>query len=70
MAVSALYRRRPIPVLLTTAFAVSLAVTAAFWAGFVPGVPKTLPTFAKLLMATIGLLVGTVAAWGVSLLVD
>jgi hypothetical protein len=55
--VKRLPRRHPVPSLATAAFAVSLAVTVAYFAGLVPLVPKTLPTFVDLATVTGGLLV-------------
>jgi Na+(H+)/acetate symporter ActP len=66
MSVSALPRRYPIPTLTTVVFAVALVVTVVYFAGLVPGVPKTLPTFVDLMRATGVLLVLSVLAWAVS----
>lgn len=63
MKLPALLRRHPIPSVASTAFIAALALTVAFYAGYVPGIPKTLPTFVKLLMVTAGLLVVAVPAW-------
>lgn len=63
MKLSALLRRHPIPSVVSTAFVAALALTAAFYAGYVPGIPKTLPTFVKMLMVTAGLLVVAVLSW-------
>jgi hypothetical protein len=59
-------RRRPLPTIATGAFVVALAVTVAYYAGLVPGIPKTLPTFVDLLMVTGSLLVVAALLWGVS----
>lgn len=64
--VKTLPRRRPVPSLATAAFAVSLAVTVAYFADLVPLVPKTLPTFVDLVMVTGGLLVVAALAWTAS----
>lgn len=66
MSVTALPRRYPIPTLTTAAFAVAFVTTAAYYAGFVPGVPKTLPTFVDLLTATGAFFALAVLAWTVS----
>lgn len=66
MRLKTLPRRRPLPTVATGAFVVTLAVTVAYYAGLVPGVPKTLPTFVDLLMATGALLVLVALLWGVS----
>lgn len=70
MTISRLARRRPVSTLVTTAFIVALAATVAYWAGAVPGIPKTLPTFVNLLAVTIVLFVITVLAWGAELSFD
>jgi hypothetical protein len=67
MSDSALPSRRLLPTLATAAFVVALAATAAYFAGLVPGVPKTLPTFANLLALTAVLFVVTVLTWAASL---
>jgi len=63
---NALPIRRPLPTLATAAFVV-LAATAAYFAGLVPDVPKTLPTFTNLLALRAVLFVAAVLAWTVSL---
>lgn len=70
MATTALFRRRPIASLASVAFAVALAVTVAYYAGLVPGVPKTLPTFVDLLRLTVGLFALAALAWVVSFVVQ
>jgi hypothetical protein len=67
--VSTLARRRPVPALATGAFVVALVVTVLYFAGLIPGVPKTLPTFVDLLVVTIGLFAVAVVAWVMSLTV-
>lgn len=69
MRISALPRRRPLPTVATVAFVVALAVTAAYYAGLVPGVPKTLPTFTNLVAVTGTAFVIAVLAWTISLAV-
>lgn len=63
MKLPALLRRHPVPSVASIAFIAALALTVAFSAGYVPGIPKTLPTFVKMLMVTSGLLVVAVLAW-------
>jgi uncharacterized membrane protein len=63
----ALPRRRPLPTLATAAFLLVLVATVAYFAGLVPGVPKTLPTFTTLLTATAALFVVAVLTWAASL---
>ncbi|WP_338737676.1 hypothetical protein [Haloplanus salilacus] len=49
---------------LTTAAAViALVATAAYFAGVVPGVPKTLPAFVRLVSVTLVLFVAATVAW-------
>lgn len=67
MNVSNLPDQHPVPTLATIAFVIALVVTALYFSGFVPGIPKTLPTFVNLLKVTIGLFVAAVVAWMVSL---
>jgi hypothetical protein len=69
MDVRAFPRRHPIPTMATTLFAVALVVTVAYFAGLVPGVPKTLPTFVRLVVVTGALFVAAVLAWVVSFVV-
>ena len=52
MTGSVLPTRRPLATLATAAFVVALAATTGHFAGLVPGLPKTLPTFANLLAVT------------------
>jgi len=52
MNVGILPRRRPIPTVATVGFALALVATAAYFAGVVPGVPKTLSTFTELVAVT------------------
>jgi|GEM_PF-6188654 hypothetical protein len=66
MSVIALPRHHPIATLTTAAFAVALIITSVYYAGFVPGVPKTLPTFIDLVKATGALLALAVLTWTVS----
>ncbi len=68
MTVDAFPRRYPVPTLVTAAFAVSLAVTAAYWGGLLPTVPKTLPVFVELLSVTVVLFAVAVLAWMATLL--
>lgn len=63
MPMRALPRRRPVASAASVAFIVSFAVTVAYFAGAVPGVPKTLPTFADLVALTLGLFALAVLAW-------
>jgi uncharacterized membrane protein len=67
MSGSALPTRRPFPTLATAAFVVALVATAAYFAGLVPGVPKTLATFTNLLAVTAVLFVVAVLTWAASL---
>lgn len=67
MNVTALPKTHPIPTAVTAAFVLALAVTVVYFAGLVPGIPKTLPTFVDLVMVTGGLLVAAVLAWVVTL---
>lgn len=67
MRPGALPRRYPVPTLATTAFLLAFASTAAYYAGLVPWIPKTLPTFVDLLVLTGLLLAVALAAWVVSL---
>jgi len=66
MDVRTLPRRRPIPFLTTVVFLIASGVTVVYFAGLVPGIPKTLPTFAKLVAMTLVLLVIAMLAWIVS----
>jgi predicted membrane channel-forming protein YqfA (hemolysin III family) len=68
--VKALLRQHSALTLITAAFVIALIVTAAYWAGLVPGIPKTLPTFVYMAMGTVGLLALTVVAWAMTLLVQ
>ncbi|MFC7325658.1 hypothetical protein ACFQMF_13845 [Halorubrum rutilum] len=70
MDVSTLHRRRPLPVLTTVAFLVACGVTVAYFAGIVPGVPKTLPVFTDLLTVTLVLFVSAVTVWLISLFTE
>lgn len=67
MDVAPVLQNRPIPSLASAAFLVALAATAAYFAGVVPGLPKTLPTFIDLLQLTGGLLVIAAVTWAVSI---
>ncbi len=67
MSGNALPSRHPVPTLATAAFVLALAATTAYFAGLVPGVPKTLPTFANLLALTAVLFVVAVLTWAASL---
>ena len=70
MVVLSLHRSRPVPVLATTAFAIALLGTVAFFAGLVPGVTKTLPLFATLLTVTTVTFAVAVIAWAASLVAN
>jgi hypothetical protein len=65
----ALPRRRPVPTLASAAFVLSLLLTLAYFAGVVPGVAKTFPTFVDLVMGTVALLALAALAWAISLAV-
>lgn len=58
-----IYHRRPGPTLMTVAFAGSVALTVAYFAGLIPGVPKTLPMFIRLVIVTVCLFTVTLIAW-------
>ena len=66
MTVRALSRRHPVATLTTTLFVVAFATTVAYFAGLVPGVPRTLPTFTTLVAVTVLLLAATLLAWVLS----
>jgi len=68
MDVRALHRRHPVPVLTTVALLVAFGATVTYYAGIVPGVPKTLPVFVRLVAITTVLLAVTVVVWFVTLL--
>lgn len=51
---------------MTTAFLLALGTTIGYFAGLVPVVPKTLPTFVDLMMVTAVLLVITVFSWTIA----
>ncbi|MFB6218396.1 MAG: hypothetical protein ABEH77_04315 [Halobacteriaceae archaeon] len=63
MNARAIPRRRPVPTAVTLVFLLALAATGAYYAGVVPGVPKTLQTFAALAEVTAGAFAVAVAAW-------
>ena len=63
MDVATLPRRRPIPFLTTVAFLIACGATVVYYAGLVPGIPKTLPVFIKLVAMTIVLLAVAVITW-------
>ena len=63
MTGSVLPTRRPLATLTTAAFVLALVATGAYFAGLVPGVPKTLPTFTNLLAVTAVLFVVMVSTW-------
>lgn len=67
MRMAALPRRYSAPTLATVAFLLALVSTVAYYAGLVPWIPKTLPTFVDLLVVTGILLVVTLVAWIVAL---
>ena len=67
MSVRTLAERRSVPMAATAAFLVAVAVTGAFFGGFIPTIPKTLPTFISLVNVTGGLFVIAVVAWVVSI---
>lgn len=68
MGVSSFHRRRPVAVLTTVAFLVACLATAAYAAGIVSGIPKTLPVFTRLVTVTAVSLAVTILAWLFSLL--
>jgi hypothetical protein len=70
MPLQSVARRRPIPTLLSAAFVLALLVTLSSFAGLVPGVPKTLPTFVDLLLGTAGLFALAALARAVSFAVQ
>lgn len=70
MRLKSLPRKRPVPCLASAAFVVSLTLTLAYFAGLVPGVSKTLPTFVDLLQATTWLLALAVLTWTISFVAD
>lgn len=63
----ALPHRRPSPTLGTGLFGLAVAVTAASVTGLLPGVPKMLPTYMRLLMGRILLLAVAILALILSL---
>lgn len=67
MRIPAIPRRYPLATLATGAFLLALVSTAAYYAGVVPWIPKTLPTFVDLLVVTGLLLAVTLAVWVVAL---
>lgn len=67
MPVGSLARRHPLSTLAAASFVVALAITTAYWAGTIPGIPKTLPTFVDLVTVTAALFGLTALAWAISL---
>ncbi|WP_281195253.1 hypothetical protein [Halorubrum sp. F4] len=67
MRVGTLPRRHPVASLATVAFLLAFVSTAAYYAGLVPLIPRTLPTFVDLLVVTGLLLAVALATWVVSL---
>lgn len=66
MDAESLLRRHPIPSVATAAFTVALAVSLVYFAGLVPGIPKSVQTFVDMVMVTVWLLVLALLTWGLS----
>jgi hypothetical protein len=56
-------KKYPIPAAVTGAFIISLVVTAAYFVGAIPIVPKTLPLFSKMVTFSALLFAISVASW-------
>lgn len=70
MELKALPRQRPVPSSVTVLAFIALAVTVAYFAGLVPGIPKTLPMFVDILQVTIVLFIVAGLAWVVSFFIS
>lgn len=68
MDLTLIAKERPLPTALTTIAVLLFLVTVAYFAGIIPGIPKTLQTFVSLVQWTVVLTIAAGIGWTISFL--